>query len=181
MLNKKRSNFVKINYVKMNKKLVLGVTLLFSLVLSSCLKDKTNTTSNCVANTTGIPTAAEIADLQAYLTSKSITATQDSRGFFYTITNAGTGVNPTLASTVVVKYVGTLTNGNEFDRNRNAGGETFPLNQLIKGWQYGIPLIKKGGSITLYLPPTLAYGCTAAGSIPPGSTLIFTIDLVDVL
>jgi FKBP-type peptidyl-prolyl cis-trans isomerase FkpA len=166
----------------MNQKLFLGFALISTLVLSSCLKDKTSTTNNCVTNTTGIPTSTEISDLQAYLTSKNITnATQDSRGFFYVITNAGAGATPSSSSTVIVKYVGTLTNGNEFDRNRNAGGETFPLNQLIKGWQYGIPLIKKGGSITLYLPPTLAYGCTAAGSIPPGSTLIFTIDLVDVL
>jgi FKBP-type peptidyl-prolyl cis-trans isomerase FkpA len=162
----------------MNKKLVLGLVLLSSLILSSCLKDKENVVNNCVTNTTGIPTVAEIADLQAYLTSKNITATQDSRGFFYIITNPGSGVTPTLTSKVTVKYVGTLTNGNQFDSNNT--GIAFTLNTLIKGWQYGIPLIQKGGSIKLYLPPTLGYGCSSAGAIPPGSNLIFTIDLVDV-
>ncbi len=165
----------------MYRKLVLGFTILCSIFLSSCLKDKAATVNNCVTNTTGIPTSKEITDVQAYLTSNNITnAVQDSRGFFYVITNAGAGASASSSSTVVVKYVGTLTNGNEFDKNRNAAGETFPLNQLIKGWQYGIPLIKKGGSIKLYLPPTLGYGCNAVGTIPPGSIIIFTIDLVDV-
>jgi FKBP-type peptidyl-prolyl cis-trans isomerase FkpA len=164
----------------MNLKLVL-IVLVSTIFLSSCLKDTKSTGNNCVTNTSGVPTSTEITDVQAYLTSKNITnAVQDSRGFFYVITNAGAGASAGPSSTVVVKYVGTLTSGTEFDRNKNAGGETFPLNQLIKGWQYGIPLIKKGGSITLYLPPTLGYGCNAVGSIPPGSILIFTIDLVDV-
>lgn len=166
----------------MIRKLSLAVAVSTVFLLSSCLKENKISASTCVSNTTGIPTSAEITDLQAYLTSKNITnAVQDSRGFFYTITNTGSGANPTPTSTVVVKYVGSLTNGNVFDRNNNPGGEIFPLTQLIRGWQFGIPLIKKGGSITLYLPPTLGYGCSAVGSIPQGSILIFTIDLVDIL
>jgi FKBP-type peptidyl-prolyl cis-trans isomerase FkpA len=160
--------------------LIVAVTSLF--FITSCLKEAKTPASTCVTNTTGVPTSTEVADLQAYLTSKNITnAVQDSRGFFYTITNAGSGANPTPTSRVVVKYVGSLTNGNVFDRNNNPGGEIFLLTQLIKGWQFGIPLIKKGGSITLYLPPTLGYGCSAVGTIPQGSILIFTIDLVDIL
>jgi FKBP-type peptidyl-prolyl cis-trans isomerase FkpA len=150
------------------------------LVTAGCLKNDSKITSNCVVNNTGVPTTAEIASLQTYLTTNNITATQDPRGFFYSIVNAGSGPAPLLSSTVIVKYLGKLENGNEFDHNQNPNGETFILGQLIKGWQLGIPLIRKGGSIKLYLPPTLGYGCNATGSIPPGANLIFTVDLVDV-
>ena len=164
----------------MNKRsfFILGITLL-SLVITSCSKSG-NTNNNCVSNNTGVPTAAEISSLQAYLTAHSITATQDPGGFFYIIIAAGTGASPTLSSAVTVKYSGTLESGSEFDHNANPNGNTFPLSQLILGWQKGLPLIKKGGSIKLFLPPSLGYGCSQAGSIPPGSNLIFTIDLVDV-
>jgi FKBP-type peptidyl-prolyl cis-trans isomerase FkpA len=166
----------------MNKKLLFVFTAVaLSFTFLSCLKSKSDTPSNCVPNTTGIPTAAEIASLQSYLTANSIIATQDSRGFFYSIVNAGFGVTPSNSSTVVVKYIGKLENGTTFDQNSIPAGNTFQLSQLIKGWQYGIPLIKKGGTIKLYLPPTLAYGCTAIGAVPAGANLIFTVDLVDVL
>jgi FKBP-type peptidyl-prolyl cis-trans isomerase FkpA len=164
-----------------NRKHVLAIlcsAIIF--VAASCLKNDSKTTSNCVTNNTGVPTAAEIASLQTYITANSITATQDPRGFFYTIVTPGSGPAPLLSSTVIVKYIGKLENGTEFDRNQNVNGETFSLGRLITGWQYGIPLIRKGGSIKLYLPPTLGYGCNPQANIPAGSNLIFTIDLVDV-
>ena len=64
-----------------------------------------------------------------------------------------------------------------FDSGNNV---QFNLSGLIIGWQEGIPLIAPGGSITLYLPPSLAYGSTAVGSIPANSILVFTIDLLAV-
>ena len=156
--------------------------LAFSITLISC--KKTTDQSTCVSNNTGVPTAAEVASVQAYLTSKGITATQDPGGFFYTIVAAGSGATPTLSSKVTVKYVGSLESGTIFDQRPSAAfpsPATFSLSQLILGWQKGLPLIKKGGSIKLYLPPSLGYGCGANGSIPPGSNLIFTVDLLDVL
>ena len=86
-------------------------------------------------------------------------------------------MKPTVSSNVTVNYTGKLTNGNTFDSGK---GVSFGLNQLITGWQYGIPLIAPGGSITLYLPPSLAYGSRATVDIPANSVLIFTIDLVRV-
>jgi FKBP-type peptidyl-prolyl cis-trans isomerase len=118
--------------------------------------------------------AAEVANLKAYLDSKNISATADPRGFFYTIKTPGSAAKPTVCQTVVVAYEGKLTDGQTFDSNNNA---TFPLSNLITGWQEGIPLIGAGGSIVLYLPPSLAYGSRSAGSIPANSNLIFTIDL----
>lgn len=155
--------------------------LLLGLLIGSagCLKaDDSSPASSCVPNPSGTPTSNEIAAVQSYLTAHSISATLDSRGFYYVIVNPGTGATPGLSSTVTVRYTGTLENGNVFDQNLN--GAVFTLSQLIRGWQYGLPLIKKGGTIRLYLPPTLGYGCNNITGIPPGSDLIFSIDLVDV-
>lgn len=121
--------------------------------------------------------AAEIASLQQYLTANNVTATADPRGFFYVIQSPGSGTKPTVCDNVTVNYSGRLTNGTTFD---SGNGVDFPLSNLILGWQEGIPLIAPGGRITLYLPPSLAYGSRAAGSIPANSNLIFDIDLVRV-
>ncbi len=163
----------------MNRKhFTIMIISALSFMMSSCLKSNDGTNNNCVANNTGVPTAAEIASLQAYLTSNSITATQHPDGFFYRIITQGTGATPTLASTVTFKYTGTLTNGAIFDQSTT--GVSFVLSQLILGFRKGLPLIQKGGSIILYLPPSLGYGCSATGSIPPGSNLIFSVELTDV-
>ena len=160
------------------KQLFILVFAAMSFIFSSCLKSPADNTNSCVANNTGVPTAAEISSLQAYITANNITATQHSGGFFYRIVAQGSGATPNLTSRITVKYTGTLTNGSVFDQNTT--WVTFTLSQLILGWQRGLPLIQKGGSIILYLPPSLGYGCQQAGSIPPGSNLIFSIDLVDV-
>ncbi len=122
--------------------------------------------------------ASEVAALKAYLDANSITATADTRGFYYIITNAGAATKPTVCKTVTVAYTGKLTSGSTFDSNANA---TFPLSNLIIGWQEGIPLIGTGGSITLYLPPSLAYGSQGRPGIPANSILIFTIELKAIL
>lgn len=121
--------------------------------------------------------AIEVNALKDYLTTNGISATEDSRGFFYIIRNAGTDEKPTICSRVTVQYAGRLVDGTLFDTTSSA---TFLLSDLISGWQEGIPLIKKGGSITLYLPPTLGYGSATHGSIPGSSILIFNLDLKEV-
>lgn len=163
----------------MNKKqfFILAITAL-SLMMGGCVKSDDGAANNCIPNNTGVPTAAEVASLQSYITSNNITATQHPDGFFYRIITQGTGATPTLASTVTFKYTGTLTNGVVFEQNTT--GATFVLSGLILGFRKGLPLIQKGGSIILYLPPSLAYGCSQVGSIPPGSNLIFSVELIDV-
>ncbi|CAN5423433.1 hypothetical protein BH10BAC2_BH10BAC2_18740 [soil metagenome] len=153
-------------------KLVLVAGVLY-ISLSACKKE----TQECSPVTISAP-AAEVDALRAYITAGGITATEDSRGFFYTINSAGSGNKPTACNAVTVNYVGKLTNGTTFD---SGSGISFYLSQLILGWQEGIPLIAAGGSITLYLPPSLAYGSSGSGSIPPNSNLIFDITLVSVL
>ena len=115
--------------------------------------------------------------LKQYIDTNKISATEDSRGFYYTIESPGSGAKPTVSSNVTVNYVGKLTNGNTFDSGKAV---SFNLKDLIVGWQYGIPLIAPGGSITLYLPPTLAYGSQDQNGIPANSVLIFKIDLIRV-
>ena len=147
------------------------ITLLFA-----CNK---KTTEPCTL-VDGHPNTTEIANIQTYLTSKGITATLDNRGFFYQIIGPGYGADfPTLASMVSVNYKGTLTDGTSFDSTVTGTPAVFPLSNLILGWQYGIPLVKKGGVINLYLPPSLGYGCVGSGAVPGNATTIFRIELVN--
>ena len=148
----------------------LGIVIFLSVIaFASCKKDDNR---DCSPVTIAAP-SSEVETLRAYLTSNSITATEDSRGFFYTINTAG-NTKPTVCNTVTVNYVGKLTNGTQFDAASNV---TFALSRLVVGWQEGIPLIGTGGSITLYLPPSLGYGSVDYGDIPANSILIFNIDL----
>lgn len=102
-------------------------------------------------------------------------------GLIYLIEKEGSGEKVTADDTVTVNYEGKLINGTVFDSSYKRGEPvTFQLKQLIPGWVEGIPLIKKGGEVTLVIPPKLGYGAQAAGSIPANSTLIFKIELLDV-
>lgn len=139
------------------------------IIIAGCTKKDVE----CPGVTVSAPDA-EVLSLKTYLDNNNITATADARGFYYTISKPGSAAKPTVCQTVNVAYVGKLTNGQSFDSNTSA---TFPLSNLITGWQEGIPLIGAGGTIVLYLPPSLAYGSRGSGSIPPNSNLIFTIDL----
>ena len=148
----------------------LSIVIFLSVIaFASCKKDDHR---DCSPVTITAP-PSEVETLRAYLTANNITASEDSRGFFYTINTAGS-TKPTVCNTVTVNYSGKLTDGTQFDAANNV---TFSLSRLIVGWQEGIPLIGTGGSITLYLPPSLGYGSTAYGDIPANSILIFNIDL----
>ena len=83
---------------------------------------------------------------------------------------------------VKVHYTGWLLDGKVFDSSvkRNEPIE-FPLNRVIKGWQEGIPGMKPGGVRLLKIPADLAYGDRGAGNdIPPGATLVFEVELLEV-
>jgi len=92
----------------------------------------------------------------------------------------GTGAPVAPGARVKVHYTGWLTNGSKFDSSHDRGEPIeFSLNQVIKGWQQGIPGMKPGGTRRLYIPAALGYGAAGAGrSIPPNAVLVFEVDLL---
>ena len=127
--------------------------------------------------------AEEAATMKQYIADNKMNAKKTASGIFYTMEKEGSGANPTVSSTVTVHYRGYLLDGTEFDssykRNKPA---TFPLGRVVKGWQEGIPLFKKGGKGTLVIPSALGYGANPrpGGKIPPNAPLVFDIELVDI-
>jgi peptidylprolyl isomerase len=94
----------------------------------------------------------------------------------------GDGPEATPGAKVDVHYLGVeYESGEEFDSSWSRGQSIdFPLNNLIRGWQEGIPGMKVGGRRKLVVPPQLAYGPAGGGHPLSGQTLIFVIDLLGV-
>ncbi len=105
-------------------------------------------------------------------------------GLLYILENEGTGEHPVSGKTVAVHYTGTLLDGTKFDSSLDRGEPIeFVLGEgrVIKGWDEGIALLKKGGKAKLIIPYYLGYGEQGyPGVIPPKATLIFDVELVDV-
>lgn len=103
-------------------------------------------------------------------------------GLAYKILKAGEGDKPSAEDIVKVHYTGTLIDGTVFDSSRESGKELeIPLNRVIKGWTEGLQLIAPGGQIKLVIPSDLGYGAAGAGTIPPESTLVFDVELIEVV
>lgn len=104
-----------------------------------------------------------------------------SEGVQYEILKEGQGKQPTKNSDVLVHYKGTLINGDQFDSSYDRNEPiNLSLDNVIQGWQIGIPLMKEGAKYKFYIPYHLAYGERATGSIPAFSTLIFEVELLKV-
>lgn len=156
------------------KNLVWGFLCL--ILFYSCKKE-----SGCGYNEQNI--TAPVSEQQLvkdYLTSNNVyAALKDSSGFYYEVIEDGEGDSPNLCSQIELSYTGKLTSGTVFEQKSTA----FTLGSSIEGLRKGIPLIKKGGHIKLYIPPALAYGAREikddAGKvvIPANSILIFDIAL----
>lgn len=104
-------------------------------------------------------------------------------GIQYLVLKEGTGAQPDVSDTVKAHYKGTLLDGKEFD-NSFKRGQPFsaPLRALIKGWQIALPLMKEGSHWRLWIPSDLAYGDRGAGGdIPGGATLIFEVELINIV
>ncbi len=125
----------------------------------------------------------EGALMQKYLKEKNINAKPTASGLIYVENVKGTGAKAAAGKKVKVHYTGTLLNGTKFDssRDRNEPFEfTLGQGQVIKGWDEGIALMNVGGKATLVIPSTIAYGDRDMGTIPPFSTLVFDVELLDV-
>jgi len=102
-------------------------------------------------------------------------------GLQYKVLTAGTGASPKTTDEVTVNYRGTLINGTEFDSSYKRGQPAnFQVNRVIPGWTEALGLMKPGAKWQLFIPPQLAYDLRSAPPIPPGSLLIFEVELLSV-
>ena len=110
-------------------------------------------------------------------------ATKTPSGIIITTLKPGTGASPAATDKVKVHYHGTLTDGTVFDSSVQRGEPvTFPLNNVIKCWTEGVPLMKVGGKSRLVCPADVAYGDKGAPPrIRPGATLVFEIELLEIV
>ena len=108
--------------------------------------------------------------------------TETASGLQYEVLEAGTGSeHPGASDRVLVHYHGTLTDSTVFDSSvQRQQPIAFSLNQVIAGWTEGLQLMVAGGKTRFYIPPALAYGNQRAGKIPPGSVLIFEVELLEI-
>ena len=103
-------------------------------------------------------------------------------GLNYIVIESGSGDSPGLTDTVVVHYTGWLeSDGTKFDSSVDRGTPAeFGLQQVIAGWTEGLQLVQEGGTIRLIIPSDLAYGQAGRPGIPPNSTLIFDVELLEI-
>ena len=105
-------------------------------------------------------------------------------GLQYKIVHSGPaeGARPRKGDEVKVNYEGKLLNGKVFDSSYERGQPAaMPLDALIPGWIEALQLMRPGDEWLLYVPPALGYGAAGAGEIPPDSTLVFRIELINFL
>ena len=138
-----------------------------SLIVTACSKE-----SQADINASN---RQEIID---YLADNNITdATETSSGLFVRVVEEGSAEKPSSNSEVTLTYQGTFTDGSSFDGTTTP--VTFPLPNLILGWQEGIPYFGRGGNGSLYIPSRLGYGQAGRGSIPGNAVLVFDINVID--
>ena len=102
-------------------------------------------------------------------------------GLQYKVVTMGTGAKPAATDTVKVHYRGTLLDGTEFDSSYARNEPiSFALNRVIPGWTEGVQLMPVGSKFMFYIAPDLAYGEGGGGPIPPNSTLVFEVELLDI-
>ena len=147
-------------------KLIKSIVVLSLLMATanSCFKDKFEN---------------ELAELDQYLIDNSITVGPTSSGIYYIEVKEGSGPATKGGDEVKVRYTGTFLDGEEFD----SGVFTFFLGygQVIPGWDEGIKYMNEAGKATLIIPSNMAYGPNGRGSIPGYSTLLFDVEILDIL
>ena len=124
-------------------------------------------------------TAVTEAENKEFFSKNALKADVDTlpSGLQYTIIEEGSSEKIELTDTLLVNYKGTLLDGTVFDENDST---SFPLTNVIKGWQEGLTLVGEGAKVKLYVPANLGYGPRGTGSIKPNSALIFEVEVLKV-
>lgn len=161
----------------MTKYLLVFAALAASLfILTSCLGENDDNTYNYEENLKkGQEYLANNAKREGVVT----TAT----GLQYEVLREGRegGKTPTPTSQVRCLYKGTFIDGTVFDGTKDDNPAKFPLNGVISGWTEGLQYMKEGAKYRFVIPYYLAYGPSGYAIIPPYSTLIFEVELIEVL
>ena len=158
---------------------ILSLFLIFAgiALLSACSKsdnkDPQSTACTLTAQYKNDSSVTQRAQMIAFCNNNGITYTIHPSGILYQITASGDTAKPNLCNSLTMTYTGKLMTGIQFDK----GTITFPLKDLIVGWQIAVPLIGKGGKIKMVIPSSLAYGPNANGSIPANSPLYFEMSI----
>ena len=162
-------------------------SFLFAFALWGCLKTDNPGSQQCsYPDSNIIAPDSQAAKVKAYLDSNGIVAQKDPTGFYYVIDSLGTGASVSnLCSVIQVKYKAMLTNGHVFDSTA-VNPVSFELGRVIPGWQKGIPKVRGGSKLALYIPPALAYGPDDVKDnfgnviIPGNSILVFHIEVLNI-
>ena len=117
--------------------------------------------------------------MQEMSNNKSVYTTKS--GLKYRQVSEGNGKKPKATDRVKVHYTGSLIDGTKFDSSYDRGEPiTFKLNEVIPGWTEGLQLMDEGSKYILFIPYNLGYGEQQMGTIPPGSTLVFEVELLEI-
>jgi FKBP-type peptidyl-prolyl cis-trans isomerase FkpA len=128
------------------------------------------------------PTSIEDTEFAASLGVDLSLMTRTSTGLYYRDLTVGTGAVAQNGKTVSVYYQGWLADGTRFDGRTSGTPYPFPLGTgyVIKGWDQGVVGMRVGGKRQLVIPPSLAYGASGRGSIPPNAVLVFEVEVLKV-
>ncbi|MBC7383108.1 MAG: FKBP-type peptidyl-prolyl cis-trans isomerase [Bacteroidia bacterium] len=166
----------------MYKKLIIGIIAFLSLN-TAIAQQKTKPanakkTKNKTA-TTKRKSSVNAANKTTTILNQEYTTAS---GLKYRVTELGTGKQVSVGDKVTVHYTGKLTNGTKFDSSKDRNQPfIFKVGEgrVIKGWDEGLALLKIGDKATFVIPPAIGYGEQDMGQIPPNSTLVFDIEVLD--
>ena len=154
-------------------KIIIGIVVVVLVALFFW-----NSSNNRKAAVDNMKKGAEFLEKNARLDGVKSTAS----GLQYQLLDLGQGTrHPSASDRVKVHYHGTLIDGTVFDSSVDRGEPiSFGLNQVIKGWTEGLQLMAVGDRMRLFIPSHLGYADRSAGKIPPGSVLIFDVELLGI-
>lgn len=125
--------------------------------------------------------AQEQVDREKYLADNKITVKPSESGLYFVQVKKGNGgASPKPTDVITANYSGMFLNGEVFDSSEQHGEPlVYPLNQLVPGWIEAFSKMKKGEKAKIVVPSSLGYGAQGNSRIPPFSTLVFDIELID--